>query len=131
VVVAALGIVGMAGIALLVRKMPARTQSEDGKAFRQKQLWLALAMTALGFGAVYAPYTFIVPIMTELTGCRASDLSWLLMVFGTGLALGDWLGAMAADWRLMGTIIVLLTTLTGRWPPAPAADAPGRRRAAG
>jgi DHA1 family inner membrane transport protein len=111
--VAALGIAGMAGIVALVPPMPALVATEDGTVFRRPQLWLALAMTALGFGAVYAPYTFIAPIMTSLAGYAPADLSWLLIVFGVGLVLGNWLGARAADWRLMGTIIVLLAVLVG------------------
>lgn len=109
--VAALGVAGMAGISALVPPLPAHPASNDLAVFRRPQLWLALAMTALGFGAVYAPYTFIAPIMTSLAGYAPSDLSWLLIVFGVGLVLGNWLGARAADWRLMGTIIVLLTAL--------------------
>ncbi|MFC0435115.1 MFS transporter [Kutzneria buriramensis] len=109
--VAALGIAGMAGIAALVPPLPALATHNDLTVFRRPQLWLALAMTALGFGAVYAPYTFIAPIMTSLAGYAPGDLSWLLIVFGVGLVLGNWLGARAADWRLMGTIIALLTGL--------------------
>ena len=122
--VAALGVVGMAGIAALVPPLPSRPSSEDTGVFRRPQLWLALGMTALGFGAVYAPYTFIAPIMTDLAGYAPGDLSWLLVVFGVGLVLGNWLGARAADWRLMTTIIVLLTALTvlllvfAAWPSA-------------
>ncbi|QUQ62300.1 MFS transporter arabinose efflux permease [Kutzneria sp. CA-103260] len=110
-VIAGLGVAGMAGIAALVPPMPALAASSDGSVFRRPQLWLALAMTALGFGAVYAPYTFIAPIMTSLAGYAPGDLSWLLVVFGVGLVIGNWLGARAADWRLMGTIITLLTIL--------------------
>ena len=110
-VIAGLGVAGMVGIAVLVPPMPALASSNDASVFRRPQLWLALAMTALGFGAVYAPYTFIAPIMTSLAGYPPGDLSWLLIVFGVGLVLGNWLGARAADWRLMGTIIVLLTAL--------------------
>jgi DHA1 family inner membrane transport protein len=112
-VIAGLGIAGMAGIVALVPPMPALAASSDGdgSVFRRPQLWLALAMTALGFGAVYAPYTFIAPIMTSLAGYAPSDLSWLLVVFGVGLVLGNWVGARAADWQLMGTIITLLSTL--------------------
>jgi len=114
----------MAGIAALVPPLPSRPSSEDTGVFRRPQLWLALGMTALGFGAVYAPYTFIAPIMTDLAGYAPGDLSWLLVVFGVGLVLGNWLGARAADWRLMTTIIVLLTALTvlllvfAAWPSA-------------
>ncbi|GAA3431282.1 MFS transporter [Kutzneria kofuensis] len=110
--VAGLGVAGMAGIAALAPPMRALASSNDTAVFRRPQLWLALAMTALGFGAVYAPYTFIAPIMTTLAGYAPADLSWLLIVFGVGLVLGNWLGARAADWRLMGTIIVLLLALT-------------------
>ena len=111
--VAVLGIVGMAGIALLVPKMPAREPGGEEKVFRGRQVWLALGMTALGFGAVYAPYTYIAPIMEQVAGYPPGDLWWLLMVFGTGLVLGNWLGAKAADRWLMETIIVLLAALTG------------------
>lgn len=110
-VIAGLGLAGMAGIAALVPRIPALVSGNDLTVFRRPQLWLALAMTALGFGAVYAPYTFIAPIMTSLAGYAPADLSWLLVVFGVGLVLGNWLGARAADWRLMGTIIVLLLAL--------------------
>ncbi len=112
-VIAGLGIAGMAGIVALVPPLPALAarSAGEGSVFRRPQLWLALAMTALGFGAVYAPYTFIAPIMTSLAGYAPSDLSWLLVVFGVGLVLGNWVGARAADWKLMGTIITLLSTL--------------------
>jgi DHA1 family inner membrane transport protein len=70
-VIAFLGVLGMVGIATLVPSMPvppgAGVRAELG-AFRHGQVWLALAMTALGFGAVYAPFTYIAPLLTEVAG---------------------------------------------------------------
>jgi DHA1 family inner membrane transport protein len=80
----------------------ARTQLA---AFRNPQVWLALALTALAFGAVYAPFTYIAPLMTDVAGFSPGALPWLLALFGLGLVLGNIAGARSADRRLMGTIV--------------------------
>lgn len=111
--IAALGLLGMAGIAALVPTIPAGTGVRaELAAFTQRQVWLALGMTALGFGAVYAPFTYIAPLMTDVAGFPSAAIPWLLILFGTGLVIGNLLGARAADRRLMTTIVVLLAVLT-------------------
>lgn len=111
--IAALGLIGMAGIAVLVPTMPRGTGiRQELAAFRKIQVWLALAMTALGFGAVYAPFTYVAPLMTDVAGFATAAIPWLLILFGTGLVIGNLLGARAADRRLMPTIVVLLVILT-------------------
>jgi DHA1 family inner membrane transport protein len=115
-VVAALGVLGMAGIAALVPAMPVPGDAGvrgELAAFRRAQVWLALAMTALGFGAVYAPFTYVEPLMTEVAGFAPSGISGLLVLFGCGLVVGNVIGARGADRRLMTTIITLLIALTG------------------
>jgi MFS transporter, DHA1 family, inner membrane transport protein len=91
----------------------ARTQLA---AFRNPQVWLALGLTALAFGAVYAPFTYIAPLMTTVAGFSSGALPWLLALFGLGLVLGNIIGARGADHRLMGTIvaasIAMLVVLT-------------------
>jgi DHA1 family inner membrane transport protein len=75
-------------------------------AFRTRAVWLALAATALAFGAVYAPLTFVASLMTDVAGFRAGTLPWLLALFGLGLVLGNVIGARAADRNLAGTLLV-------------------------
>jgi DHA1 family inner membrane transport protein len=103
---ALLGLVAAASTAALVPVMAstgeARTQLA---AFRNRSVWLALALTALAFGAVYAPFTYLAPLMTDVAGFGAGALPWLLALFGLGLVLGNVIGARAADRRLMGTIL--------------------------
>jgi DHA1 family inner membrane transport protein len=103
---ALLGFVAAAATALFVRTT---NRSGDARAqlsaFRTYRVWLALALTALAFGAVYAPFTYVAPLMTEVAGFSAGALPWLLALFGLGLVLGNVIGARGADRRLMPTII--------------------------
>jgi len=74
-------------------------------AFGTARVWFALVMTALAFGAVYAPFTYVAPLMTDVAGFSAGALPWLLAFFGLGLVLGNILGARAADRWLLPTIV--------------------------
>ncbi len=90
----------------------ARSVRAELKAFTSPGVWLALAMTAFGFGAVYCPLTYVVPLMTSVAGFSRSDTSWLLVLFGAGLTVGNLAGARAADHDLMATLRFVLLGLT-------------------
>ncbi|MFF2748552.1 MFS transporter [Kitasatospora sp. NPDC058048] len=111
--VAALGVLGLLGIARLVPAMPraegARLRREL-TAFRNPQVLLAMAMTVLGFGGVFAAITYIAPMMTNVTGYAEGSVTWLLVLFGVGMFLGNLLGGRYADRKLMP---MLYTTLGG------------------
>ncbi|MFE4800061.1 MFS transporter, partial [Streptomyces sp. NPDC056708] len=112
-VVAALGVVGLLGIVRLVPAMPrpegARLRGEL-TAFRNPQVLLAMAMTVLGFGGVFAAITYIAPMMTRVAGYSDGAVTWLLVLFGVGMFLGNLLGGRYADRKLMP---MLYTTLGG------------------
>ncbi|WP_219413361.1 MFS transporter [Pseudonocardia nigra] len=113
-VVAALGVAGAIGILALVPDRPADPSANlraELAAFRRPQVWLALGMTALGFGGVFASFTYVAPMMTDVAGYPASALTWLMLLFGAGLVAGNLAGARAADRALMPTIIVLIAAL--------------------
>jgi DHA1 family inner membrane transport protein len=103
---AVFGLVAAAATAAFVPAMASTGQARTQlAAFRNRSVWLALGLTALAFGAVYAPFTYIAPLMTDVAGFSDGALPWLLALFGLGLVLGNVLGARAADRRLMGTIL--------------------------
>ncbi|WP_245703915.1 MFS transporter, partial [Streptomyces lushanensis] len=111
---AGLGVVGLAGIARLVPEQPkpegVRLRHELA-AFRNVQVLLAMAMTVLGFGGVFAAITYITPMMTETAGFAASSVTWLLVLFGLGMVGGNLLGGRFADRRLMPLLYVSLGAL--------------------
>ncbi|HEY2697632.1 MAG TPA: MFS transporter [Pseudonocardiaceae bacterium] len=112
--IATLGVLAVLAIIRWVPEIgagPAATVRRQLAGFRRGQVWLALAMTAAGFGAVYAPLTYVTPLMTS-AGWASSDMTWLLAVFGVGLVAGNLVGARAADRALLPTILLTLAGLT-------------------
>ncbi|MFF5387850.1 MFS transporter [Streptomyces sp. NPDC013012] len=110
-VVAALGVVGLLGIARLVPAVPrpgGTLLRRELKAFRNPQVLLAMAMTVLGFGGVFAAITYIAPMMTEVAGYSEGAVTWLLVLFGTGMFLGNLLGGRYADRALMPLLYATL-----------------------
>ncbi|MFE2175927.1 MFS transporter [Kitasatospora sp. NPDC059462] len=103
-VVAALGVVGLLGIAKLVPALPRPEGAHlrrELTAFRNPQVLLAMAMTVLGFGGVFAAITYIAPMMTQVAGYSDGAVTWLLVLFGVGMFLGNLLGGKFADRKLM------------------------------
>ncbi|MFJ9575504.1 MFS transporter [Streptomyces sp. NPDC101191] len=113
--VAALGVLGLLGVARLVPETgrpPAARISAEFAAFRNVQVWLAMAMTVLGYGGVFAAITYITPMMTEVAGYTEGAVTWLLVLFGVGMFLGNLLGGKFADRALMPMLFVALGSLS-------------------
>lgn len=112
--VAAIGVIGLLGVAGLV---PERSRHEGVRlrdelaAFRNVQVLLAMAMTVLGFGGVFAAITYITPMMTGIAGYSTSSVTWLLVLLGLGMVGGNLIGGRFADRRLMPLLYVSLGAL--------------------
>ncbi|OMI38808.1 MFS transporter [Streptomyces sparsogenes] len=109
--VAGLGVLGLAGIAALVPSTPGPAAARLGQelaAFRNPQVWLAMIMTVLGFGGVFAAITYITPMMVDVAGYGASSVTWLLVLFGLGLVGGNLIGGRYADRALMRMLYITL-----------------------
>ncbi|RII11875.1 Inner membrane transport protein YdhP [Streptomyces sp. YIM 130001] len=112
--VAALGVLGLLGVARLVPDLPkaegVRLRHELA-AFRNVQVLLAMAMTVLGFGGVFAAVTYITPMMTDIAGYADSSVTWLLALLGLGMVGGNLVGGKFADRALMPMLYVSLGSL--------------------
>ncbi|NUW40988.1 MFS transporter [Nonomuraea rhodomycinica] len=114
--VVAIGVVGFAGVLVLV---PRRPRPEGGvlrelATFRSGGVWLALAMTVFGFAPVFAVITFVAPMMTDVGGFSAGAVPVVMALFGVGLVVGNLLGGRLADRAVMPAIygsVGLLTVL--------------------
>lgn len=113
-IVAALGLAGLAGIAKLVPELPRPSGvhlRHELAAFKNVQVLLAMAMTVLGFGGVFAAITYIAPMMTHVTGYADGSVTWLLVLFGLGMLAGNLLGGKYADRALMPMLYAALGSL--------------------
>ena len=81
------------------------------KALQRPQVLLALAMTAFGFGGLFGAYTYIAPILEQITGFAPGTIPFVLLLFGIGGVVGNTIGGKAASKSLMPTLIIFLSTL--------------------
>lgn len=85
---------------------------EELSVLRRPQVLLGLLMTVLGFGGVFAVFTYIQPILTQITGFSIAAVSPILLVFGGGLVAGNFLGGKFADRALTPALFGTLGALT-------------------
>lgn len=114
--VAALGVLGAVGIARLVPEQPKPEGvhlRHELAVFRNAQVLLAMGMTVLGFGGVFAALTYVKPMMTDVAGFSEGAVTWLLAVVGLGMLVGNWVGGRLADRHLMPLLYGSLLALAG------------------
>ncbi|MGW3122036.1 MFS transporter [Streptomyces sp. NPDC001107] len=81
------------------------------RAMRSRQVWLTLTATALGYGGMFGAFTYLAYTFTEVTGFSDTDVAWLLVVYGSGLVVGNLAGGRAADHDRDLTLIISLAAL--------------------
>ncbi|MFC5825640.1 MFS transporter [Nonomuraea insulae] len=113
-----LGVLALIAIATLVPAWAGAVEDAHTRgrpqlgAFRSWQVWLTLVATALGYGGMFGAFSYIAYTFTEVTGFSSRDMAWLLIVYGTGLVIGNLAGGRAADHDRDRTLIVSLAGLT-------------------
>jgi DHA1 family inner membrane transport protein len=112
-VISGLGLIATLAIAVFVpaqgRDNSAPDISGQLKAFQDRNLLASLAITALGWVGFMTFYGYIVPV-ARVAGFGAADLTWVLVIVGVGLVIGNMLGGRTADANLRLSLIL--------WPAA-------------
>lgn len=120
-------LVGVAALAILAAFVP-RDQgrpvvaplSQELAVLRRPQVWLGLGITVFGFAGVFALYTYLEPLLRQVTHMSDGWVTATMLLFGAGLAAGKLLSGRLADKGVMqalaGSIGALMVTLAlGRW----------------
>lgn len=112
------GAIGLAAIAALALLIPhdhthASATGLRGElaALRSLPVWLALGTTVAGFGALFAAYSYVTPMLTDAAGYAETSVTLLLALFGVGATAGNLLGGRLADHSLRGTLFGGLISL--------------------
>lgn len=99
--VALLGVVGIIASAILIPKnikdAPPSKISDQLKILGNGPLLLAFAITALGYGGTFVAFTYLTPILQDITGFSPKVVSIILLVYGIAVAIGNSIGGKAAD----------------------------------
>ena len=110
--------VGLVTLAALWFWLPARLRTMQSTspltelgALRRVQVWLALLVGMIGFGGMFAVYTYISTTMTDVAGLPRDLVPLALMVFGIGMVIGNLVGGRLADRSVVRALYLSMGTL--------------------
>ncbi|MET3512014.1 MFS transporter [Plantibacter sp. MCCC 1A11337] len=105
---------------------PQQTMRRELRVFRRGQVWFVLGFGSIGFGGLFAVYSYLAPLVTEVAGESATLVPWALATMGVGMTIGNLVGGHLADRGVrralivfFALMIVVLTALalTATWTP--------------
>ncbi|WP_233498906.1 MFS transporter [Blastococcus sp. TF02A-26] len=106
--VVVLAAITLAAVVAVVPRIPpaegASIVTELG-ALRRPQVLLTLAVGVVGFGGMFALYSYIAPLTTDVTGLSRGAVPWVLLTFGLGMVAGTVLGGRLADRALFASLV--------------------------
>lgn len=112
--IAALGLLIMASLRLSLPALPVATASNlraEIRVLLRGPVLGALALTVVGSSAMFTVFTYIAPILREVTHASLGFVTAMLATYGVGLTLGNWLGGLYADRSVDRTLIAALASL--------------------
>jgi DHA1 family inner membrane transport protein len=128
--VAVLAAVTMIAVLAVVPSSPGRAEATvraELGALRRPQVLLTLLVGIVGFGGMFALYSYIAPVVTEVAGLARGTVPIVLLVYGAGGVVGTALGGRLADVALFRSLVGTISTLavvlaavalTAMWPAA-------------
>ncbi|MBD2760182.1 MFS transporter [Yimella sp. cx-573] len=105
------GALAIACVAAVIAWIPVQPADENAsatkelKALTRPQVWLALGIGTVGFGGMFATFSYITPTMTDLAGFSESTVPLILVVYGVGMTIGATVAGKVSQFGLMRGII--------------------------
>ena len=111
---AVLGLITIAALWLALPKGEPGTRPDVRRelaVLTRPEVLLAMGTTVLGAGAMFALYTYVAPVLADLTHASPGFVAFALVLIGIGFTLGNTLGGRLADWSLDGATKLILAAL--------------------
>ncbi|WP_322103374.1 MFS transporter [Paraburkholderia sp. J41] len=109
--------IGILAAAALQVCLPARIAMQKASlvsefgVLKNPQVLMVLFMSVLASASLFAVFTYITPILEDVTAFSPHEVTFVLLLFGVGLTVGNTLGGKLADWKLMRSLLVFLALL--------------------
>lgn len=103
--------IGLLAGALLIRLVPTQPAEiihlkHEFRAVVRPQVQLVLSLSTLSSVALFCVFTYIAPILEQVTHLSPHAVTWVLVLFGTGITIGNLAGGRLGDWKQMPVILV-------------------------
>jgi DHA1 family arabinose polymer transporter-like MFS transporter len=99
-IVAAIGIIAVIGLRIWIPPIEANRAGgllRDLHIFRRADLWLAVAITSIGTGGLFAWFSYIAPLLTDVSLFSPGAIPWIMTLAGVGMTVGNLAGGKLAD----------------------------------
>ncbi|MCJ8142099.1 MFS transporter [Ancylobacter sp. A5.8] len=109
-----IGIAAVSAIALWVpRNIPHSSGNivSEFAVLKRPQVLLAMGMSILASASLFTVFTYIAPLLRDVTGMSPHTVTWVLVLFGIGITIGNIVGGKLADWRLMPSLMGIFVGL--------------------
>ncbi|MFD3519346.1 Cmx/CmrA family chloramphenicol efflux MFS transporter [Streptomyces sp. NPDC058653] len=107
--VGAASAVALVGVATLIPRIPVPEEKPELRRelliYRDRQVWLAIAITALAAGGVFCAFSYLAPLLTDVAGLDEGWVPTVLALFGVGALIGTVIGGRVADAHLFGVLL--------------------------
>ncbi|WP_116611741.1 MFS transporter [Paraburkholderia unamae] len=113
----AVTVIGILAAAALQVCLPAKIEMQKASlvhefgVLKNPQVLMVLGMSVLASASLFAVFTYITPILEDVTGFSPHEVTFVLLLFGLGLTVGSTLGGKLADWKLMRSLLTFLAMI--------------------
>jgi DHA1 family inner membrane transport protein len=107
-------IIGALAVAALAQLLPRRISAQQGgilrefTALKDARVLMALLTSVLCSASLFCVFTYIAPILTQVSGFSPAAIAPILLVFGVGLTIGSTLGGRLGDRRLVPSLLLVM-----------------------
>ncbi|ACS99002.1 MFS transporter [Paenibacillus sp. JDR-2] len=111
IAIAVIGVIALISNLLLIpntlRKGNRTKLSEPFKVLKNGRLLLAFAITMLGYGGTFVVFTYLSPLLHDITGFKESTIAGILVLYGVAIAAGNLIGGKAANKKPLSALLVM------------------------
>ena len=113
-VIAAIGVIAFVA---LIKLLPVHKENQQSnmatevKALVNWRIWASLFMTVLFSGSMFTTFTYIAPILEDVTHLSANAVTYTLLLIGVGLTIGNIIGGKLADWQLNSALLITFVAI--------------------
>ncbi|ADH88216.1 major facilitator superfamily MFS_1 [Ancylobacter novellus DSM 506] len=110
-------IIGIAAVSAIAIWVPRDIPHSAGNIIREfavlkrPQVLLTMMMSVLASASLFSVFTYIAPLLRDVTGLAPHTVTYVLLLFGVGITIGNLLGGRLADWRLMPSLMAIFVGL--------------------
>ncbi|RZM28183.1 MAG: MFS transporter [Pedobacter sp.] len=100
VIIVIVGLITLLSLKYWMPAMPATKNRDLGKElnfFKLPESWIIIVMIAIGTGGLFSWYSYIAPLLTEVSGFQPSSITYILVIAGAGMMVGNFIGGKLAD----------------------------------